>query len=482
MLKINDLSVFYKTENGDFQAVRNLSFSLEKGESLGIIGASGSGKTSVALAILGLLENNARTTGCIYFGEKNILQFTENQWLDVRGKRIGLVCQDPMSALNPIMRCGEQVAESFIFHQKMTKDAAKTCVLELFEQVKLAEPERIFESFPHQISGGQKQRVMIAIALAGSPDLLIFDEPTTALDRETKHTFFDLLKNLRKMLGLSLIFISHDLESIAQVADNVLILENGTLKKMGAASEILAENRRIFPKKEQKKVFLSENDVEFLLEINNATLRFPQPRRFLWNKKKEKTVFENLHFFLKKGETVGLVGISGKGKTSLARAIVGLEKLSAGEILFKKRPISTINDRFRVVQLIFQDAVEALNPRLTIDKILDEPLEKINIPKINRRVKILDIFQKLDLDVDILSRFSHQISGGQRQRVNIARALLLEPEILICDEITASLDAAHQLQLLDLLKKTQEKSDFSILLISHDDDLVEAFCDRVVRI
>ncbi len=480
LLTVNELAVQFETAAGRVDAVKGISFDLAAGESLGIIGESGSGKTSAALAILGLLEKNGRASGEAVFGGKNLLLNTEKDWQQVRGRQIGLVCQEPMSALNPVVRCGEQVAEVLVFHEKISGKEARVRVIELFGQVRLDEAERVFDSFPHQLSGGQKQRVMIGIALAARPRLVIFDEPTTALDRPTKESLLDLLTDLKNRLGLAMIFISHDLRSIARVADKVVLMEGGRVIETGSASEALAARQPVGGSR--RLTAGDQGRPEMLLEINGLGLQFPVPRRHLFQKREWKTVLENLSFSLEKGETVGLIGPSGAGKTSVGRILAGLLKETSGEILFENKPLAAQPDRWRAVQLIFQDSNEAFNPRMTVAQILAEPLERLGVAKRDRPPLILEILEKTGLGEDFLSRHPHQLSGGQRQRVNVARALLAGPKVLVCDEITSALDAAHQLQILELLRDLQDKLGLAVLLISHDDELVASFCDRVVEV
>ena len=502
LLTINNLQVSFPSENGKVDALRGISFSLKKGETLGIVGESGSGKSMTALAIMGLLPDAASMQSEGLFFEKkpgetirlDALQAADYQKL--RGNEIAMVFQEPMTSLNPVFRCGEQVVEAILLHQKIGKDEAKQQVLALFETVKLPDPERIWHSFPHQLSGGQRQRVMIAMALSCNPSLLIADEPTSALDVTVQRSVLDLLKTLKQTWGGSTIFISHDLAVVAEVADNVLVMKNGEIVEQGSVADIfknpkhsytqlLLENfkKRTAPANHHSPI---TNHQSPILTIKNLQTFFTSASNFFGKAKTQVHAVDDVNLDIYEGETLGLVGESGSGKTTLGRSIFKLINPNSGEVIFEgknllqqaeKHWFSTRKD----LQIIFQDPYSSLNPRQPIGLALTEPMEvhRLFSNEKKRREKAVELLETVGLEAGHFWRFPHEFSGGQRQRICIARALALEPKLIVCDECLSALDVTVQSQILDLLQVLQKERGLTYLFISHDLNVVRQISDRI---
>lgn len=542
LLQVDNLETTFKTEHGNVVAVKGISFSLKKGETIGIVGESGSGKSVTSLSIMKLISKPGFISGGnIFFNNENevveLVSLPNKQMKEIRGKDISMIFQEPMTSLNPVFTCGDQIVETILLHYKsFDKKVAKEMSLELFDMVKLPEPDRVFNAYPHEISGGQKQRVMIAMSMACNPALLIADEPTTALDVTVQTSILDLMRKLRDENETSIIFITHDLGVIAEIADRVLVMykgnvvEEGTvwdifsnpqhpytkgllacrprldmaMKKLPVVSdfmevtdsgEIIEKNKNIgeaiiansFTDEELKQRIIDIESNPPLLEVKGLKVHFPI-RKGLFNKvTKYVKAVDDISFHVYPGETLGVVGESGCGKTTTGRTIVGLEKPTEGEIFYKGRDISKISKKEmrelrKEIQIIFQDPYSSLNPKMTIGRAITEPMLVHNIFDTNkeRKEKALDLLEKVGLERDHYNRYPHEFSGGQRQRICIARALSLNPKFIICDESVSALDVSVQAQVLNLLNDLQEEFNLTYIFISHDLSVVKFMSDRVL--
>jgi peptide/nickel transport system ATP-binding protein len=518
ILSVDKLSISF----GDkelFTAVNNISFSVTAGETLAIVGESGSGKSLTALSVMGLLPKNAQLSGDIILhtnedGTSRLSELSDKEWQRVRGKEIGMVFQEPMSALNPVMTVGKQLQECIELHQNVSKKEAYSVAIDWLNKVQLPEPVKLFERYPHQLSGGQKQRVMIAMAMCNNPKLLIADEPTTALDVTVQKEIMLLMQGLQQQYNMGMIFITHDLALAATTADKVLVMYKGEIVEAGDAQKVLSKPFHPYtkaliaskPKPGQKgKVlpvvadFLSSNKVEEkylpvdevhgdekLLEVNELKVWFVEERNLLGKATSYFKAVNDVSFTLHKGETLGLVGESGCGKSTVSRSLMGLLPIQEGELLFKGRDLSKIsaaewNVVRKDIQLIFQDPFASLNPRMTIGDILAEPLRRHSIVPANEvKNEVGRLLEMVQLPKDAAKKYPHQFSGGQRQRIGIARALSVRPQLLICDESVSALDVSVQAQILNLLKELQYQLGLSYLFISHDLSVVYYMSDRVM--
>ncbi len=536
-LKVDRLSVTFKTGNTNFCAVKEVSFELEPGKVLGIVGESGSGKSVTSLAIMRLLdEEKTKVNGSICLNNNELSALSEAEMRTYRGNRIGMIFQEPMTSLNPVLTCGYQVAEAIQLHLKTSRKEARNKTIDLFKEVQLPRPEAIFDSYPHQISGGQKQRVMIAMALSCNPEILIADEPTTALDVTVQKSILELLLRIKNERSSSLIFISHDLGVIREIADEVIVLYKGKiveqaptetifnspqhpytqgllacrpspafqLKKLPVISDFLkvdlhgetqpsgltiGEIRERYAlsddekKHRQKKLY----DQEPLLKIKNLNTWFPIKKGLFRLSTEMVKAVNNISFEVFPGETLGLVGESGCGKTTLGRSIIRLTEPTSGKISFKNQDVLALPpDEMRrmrkKMQLIFQDPYSSLNPKLTVGNAILEPMEVHQLygNPVRRKKKVLELLDRVNLLPEHFNRYPHQFSGGQRQRIVIARALALQPEFLICDESVSALDVSVQAQVLNLLKELQREFNLTYIFISHDLSVVKHIADRMM--
>lgn len=533
ILNVNNLSLGFKSENGIRPVLKNVSFSINEGEVLGIVGESGSGKSVSSMAIMRLLPENATriSSGSINFTEKsgssiNLLSITENQMQKLRGNQIAMIFQEPMTSLNPVKRCGEQVVEALLLHKAMTRKQAKERTIELFAEVLLPRPKDIFYSYPHQISGGQKQRVMIAMAISCEPRLLIADEPTTALDVTVQKTILEILKNLQKKYGLSVIFITHDLGVVAQIAQKVVVLYQGEVVEQGEVEKIFyhpahpytkgllacrpPQNKRfeklptisdfVSVKEDSKEFkFIEINELERkkhqntmysqppMLEIKNLQTSFPIKKNFFGRILKSLKAVDDVSFEVYRGETLGLVGESGCGKTTLGRTLLRMVESGSGSILLDGNDISSFDRRQmlnfrRRMQIIFQDPYSSLNPRMSIGQAILEPMEVHHIGKNQkeRKAKVIELLERVSLGEEHFNRYPHEFSGGQRQRVVIARTLAMQPEFIVCDESVSALDVSVQAQVLNLLNELKADFGFTYIFISHDLSVVRFMSDRLI--
>lgn len=529
LLSISNLSISFRDESGWNRAVDGISFSIQKGETLGIVGESGSGKSVTSLSILQLLPDKMSRidSGEIIFNNKGVhtdlLNLSESGIRRMRGNRIAMIFQEPMTSLNPVMRCGKQLTESIRLHLGYDRTKAREYTLKLFSDVLLPDPEYAFNAYPHQLSGGQKQRVMIAMAIACSPEILIADEPTTALDVTVQKSILKLLAELQQRLQLSLIFISHDLGVVSEIADRVLVMSKGKIVEQGKVADIFKSPQQPYTKglmacrpsmnvrllklptvddfmkngeappvnietSDERKLrhsYLYDGDP--LLKVQNLSVHYPLPKPWF---KRGRTYFkavDDVSFDVFKGETLGLVGESGCGKTTLGRALLRLIEPTEGQIWFEGHEMRSLNNTElrkirKHMQIVFQDPYSSLNPRLTIGQSIIEPLiaHKLLTSQKERKNKVLELLEKVNMKPEHYNRYPHQFSGGQRQRICIARALVLNPAFIICDESVSALDVSVQAQVLNLLNDLKKEFGFTYIFISHDLSVVRFMSDRML--
>lgn len=518
ILSVKSLTIEFLGRTTNEPVVRNLSFDIDEGETLAIVGESGSGKSVSSLSILQLLNpENSLVTGEITLrlaGKTiNLLELDVKDIREYRGSAIAMIFQEPMAALNPVQKCGEQVNEILTSHTgKLGAKASKQEVLRLFGEVELPRPKEIYTSYPYQLSGGQQQRVMIAMALANKPVLLIADEPTTALDPKVQDEILALIKQLQLKNKMALLFISHDLDAVKKVADKVLVMQHGEVRESGLASEVFSHPKHPYtrgllnckPDIAKKGLvlptvadFLENPDFqstklpakqigEILLALSHVSVVYKSGG--LFKKKSTVTALNDVSFSVRKGETVGVIGPSGCGKTTIGRVLAGWIKPSSGEVIYKgEAVISSSNSPgkswAREVQLVFQDPFGSLNPKIKIGHAIAEPMlvHKLVSNRKEARIKVCALLEKVGLSADYYDRYPHEFSGGQRQRIVIARALAVEPKVLVCDESVAALDVSVQAQVLNLLNELQQELGLSYLFISHDHNVIGYFCDRIIE-
>ncbi|MBK8444733.1 MAG: ABC transporter ATP-binding protein [Sphingobacteriales bacterium] len=543
ILEVNHLETHFRTEEGLVKAVNDVSFSLAQGETLGIVGESGSGKSVTSLSVMRLIPN---PPGIIAGGqmlyrtrdgkETDLTKVPEDEMRRYRGNEISMIFQEPMTSLNPVFTCGNQVVEAIRLHQKRSTAEAKQLTLDLFNQVKLPTPERIFTSYPHQLSGGQKQRVMIAMAMSCNPQILIADEPTTALDVTVQKTILELMSDLKSQYNSAIMFITHDLGVIAEIADRVLVMYKGKIVEQGRVLDIFTNPQHPYTKgllacrpplgKRLSKLptvsdFMKEdaagNIVEVpvsveamvqsvevspeatrarfdtlhrqkpVLEVKNLKTYFPSKTNFFGKVLDYVKAVDDVSFEVHEGETLGLVGESGCGKTTLGRTLLRLAPAYGGDIVYKEKRILQLGQEEmkqlrEEMQIIFQDPYSSLNPRLTIGNAIMEPMQvhKIYANDRERKERVIDLLQTVNLKPEHFNRYPHEFSGGQRQRICIARALALNPKFIICDESVSALDVSVQAQVLNLLIELREKFKFTYIFISHDLSVVKFMSDRMM--
>ena len=525
ILKIKNLSIAFPSKMEENKVVHNISFQLDQNEILGIVGESGSGKSVTSLAILGLLpQKKSKITGSILYNDLDLSQITDNTFRKIRGKEIAMIFQEPMSSLNPSLTCGFQVLEILKNHySSVSKSIHKKEVIKLFNQVKLPRAAAIYNQYPHQISGGQKQRVMIAMAIACKPKILIADEPTTALDVTVQKEIILLLKELQQETKMSIIFISHDLALVSEIADKVIVMYKGEIVEQGLVEQVFKNpvhdyTKALIHSKPSLEVrlrvlptidsFLKSNDeVEDTKEtISNSIIskvERQEHHRVLYSKsplleiKNLSTYFKTKTGIVKavdavslkiyEGETLGLVGESGCGKTTLGRTIMRLEKATKGEILYKGQDLTklkktAIRKLRKEIQIIFQDPFSSLNPRILVGEAILEPMKVHHLYANDeeRKEKVFDILQKVGLEKAHYYRYPHEFSGGQRQRIGIARTIALQPKLIICDESVSALDVSVQAQVLNLLNQLKKDFGFTYIFISHDLAVVKYMADQLV--
>jgi len=543
LLEFKNLVTEFHSEGTTVKAVNGVSFTLNKGETIGIVGESGSGKSVTSLSAMRLIPSppGIISGGEIIFHQNDgtatdLLKISEEEMRKFRGNDIAMIFQEPMTSLNPVFTCGDQVMEAIILHQKLNKKDAKDLTIKLFEEVQLPTPERIFSTYPHQISGGQKQRVMIAMAMSCQPSVLIADEPTTALDVTVQKTILQLMQNLQTEHDMGIMFITHDLGVIAELADKVVVMYKGNIVEQGNVWDIFTnpkhpytkgllacrppldkrytflptvsdfmkidENGEIIdngisvadftkdlaiPESErtarQKELFAKEP----ILQIKNLKTYFPIKNGFFGGVSGHVKAVDNITFDVYPGETLGLVGESGCGKTTCGRTIIRLEEPTEGEMIYKGKDIAKMNaDELRIfrkdVQIIFQDPYSSLNPRMTIGNAIMEPMQVHGILENDeqRKKRVEELLARVSLDPAHFYRYPHEFSGGQRQRIGIARALAVNPKFIICDESVSALDVSVQAQVLNLLNELKEEFGLTYIFISHDLSVVKYMSDRMV--
>jgi peptide/nickel transport system ATP-binding protein len=547
LLEVINLKTYFSTEEGTVKAVDDVSFTVYRGETVGIVGESGSGKSVTSLSAMRLIPNPpGKIAGgqIIYYpleGEPiDLVQLTEEEMQKIRGNELAMIFQEPMTSLNPVFTCGNQVTEAIQLHQKASKEEAKKLTLELFAKVQLPNPERVFKAYPHQLSGGQKQRVMIAMAMSCNPDVLIADEPTTALDVTVQKTILELMNNLKREIDASIIFITHDLGVIAEIADKVIVMYKGKIVEQGTALEIFTQPKHPYTKgllacrppldyrmsrlpivsdfmdveigADGKKIITEieaslEEVIESvkikpettkarmealmtkapILQVNGLRTWFPTERNFFGKVTKYVKAVDDVSFNVYPGETMGLVGESGCGKTTLGRTLLRLAPAREGEIIFEGKDVLSLNERDmkdlrKDMQIIFQDPYSSLNPRMTIGDAIMEPMQVHGILANDneRRDKVRELLETVSLEARHFSRYPHEFSGGQRQRICIARALAMNPKFIICDESVSALDVSVQAQVLNLLMELRQKFGFTYIFISHDLSVVKFMSDRMI--
>jgi oligopeptide/dipeptide ABC transporter ATP-binding protein len=474
MLEVRNLQVSFATSGGEVAAVRDFSLSIAPGECVGIVGESGAGKSQAMLALLGLLPANARVTGQARFETTELIGATPATLDRIRGASITMIFQDALTALTPHMRIGDQVAEPLVHHKGMSWSDARARAFELLQRVHLTDPERRMRQYPHELSGGMRQRVMIAIALACEPKLVIADEPTTALDVTIQAQILSLLAELKRERGMSLVLVTHDLGVVAGLADRVVVMRGGCIVEEGSVSAILTAPQNPYTQELLRASQGGERVLEtvagpVLLETSDLGVRFGAVR-----------ALEGIDLSVRRGQVVGIVGESGSGKSTFARAVLQLVKPRAGTVVWMGRPLTELTRTMRRdLQLVFQDPFGSLDPRMTVREIVSEPLE-VHQPELDPIPLVTAMLQRVGLDESLHARFPHQLSGGQCQRVGIARAMILHPALLICDEAVSALDVSIQAQIVRLLQSLKHEFGTTILFISHNLAVVQQLCDRVL--
>lgn len=543
LLEVRNLVTQFKTDSEFVKAVNDISFTLHKGETIGIVGESGSGKSVTSLSVMQLIPNPpGKVTGgqIIYHAKDNsvvdLVKIKNEDMRKYRGNEIAMIFQEPMTSLNPVIKCGDQVMETILLHQKVSKKEAREKTLALFKEVQLPTPEIMLDRYPHQLSGGQKQRVMIAMAMSCNPNVLIADEPTTALDVTVQKTILELMQKLQRQYNMGIMFITHDLGVIAELADVVVVMYKGKIVEQGPVMEIFSNPQHPYTKSllacrppldfrvkrlpvvsdfmkraddgsiievhknvgdalksviitgdERKAAHAALYQREKILELKNVKTWFPA-RKTMFGKVLDYTkAVDDVSFDVYEGETLGLVGESGCGKTTLGRTILKLADAFEGQILYKKQDILKMNEKEfrqhrRHMQIIFQDPYSSLNPRITIGNAISEPMRVHEVFKTGkeRRDKVYELLKKVGLEEKHYNRYPHEFSGGQRQRICIARALGLNPQFIICDESVSALDVSVQAQVLNLLNELKQEFKFTYIFISHDLSVVKFMSDRMV--
>ena len=520
LLTVENLQVSFRNNKDWKTIVHGVSFSVNTNTILGIVGESGSGKSVSSLALMRLLpENQSKTEGKIFFEGADIIPYTEKEYRQIRGNKIAMIFQEPMSALNPSMRCGTQVEEMLVLHTTLKGKALKNRVIELFEQVKLPSPEEVYAKYPHQLSGGQKQRVVIAMAIACKPTLLIADEPTTALDVTVQKDIIHLLKDLQAETQMAMIFISHDLGLVSSIADEVMVMYQGNVVEKGPTSQVFNQPKerytqaliaarpsneirlkrlptiRDFVESSVSKEAISTEERQQMHEklyANPPLLVVKDVDKDyissvgLWGKKTFRAL-NQINFEVYEGETLGLVGESGCGKSTLGNAILQLDPVSSGAIYYQGRDITQLKGKAlralrKDIQIIFQDPFSSLNPKLTVGQAIMEPMivHRLFGSKKEKKQKVLELLLQVGLTEDAFDRYPHEFSGGQRQRISIARTIAVHPKLIICDESVSALDISVQAQVLNLLNELKEQYQFTYLFISHDLAVVKYMSDQVM--
>lgn len=518
VLQLKDFSLAFRRDNTWHDVLHSINMSIKRGRITAIVGESGSGKSVTALSVMGLLDKKISkiSNGEIVYNLESCKNFKDIR--EIRGKNVAMIFQDPMTALNPTMKCGKQVDEMLLNHCGKNKQEAKQQTLALFREVDLPDVERIYNSYPFELSGGQRQRVMIAMAVSCNPELLFADEPTTALDVVVQKKILALLADLQKKRNMSVVFISHDLELVENFADDIFVLYKGNIVESGKAKEIFSSPQHPYtkgliasrppvdykPKRlltvndflsgkatnvelQEKKEESESKDKKVLLEVRNLDIDYIQKKNIFGKPVKINHVIRNMSFDVYDGETLGLIGLSGSGKSTIGKTIVQLLKQSDGDIIYKGKSLSKLSKQERReikkhIQIVFQDPYSSLNPLKTVGQCITEVMRNFEIlnKKEDLKHRTLELLSQVGLDEDFYDRYPHQLSGGQRQRVVLARALCLSPKLIICDESVSALDVSVQAQVLNLLNDLKRRYNFTYIFISHDMRVVKYMSDRIV--
>ena len=494
LLEVKALTVAFKDE----KVVNDISFDVYAGETFALVGESGSGKSITALSVLRLLPNNAKVEASeILLEKENLLRVPEMEFCKIRGRRIGLIFQDPMSSLNPVMTIGKQIAEVMQIHFNYRKTQINQAVYELLQQVEIPEPERRINEYPHQLSGGQRQRVMIAIALAGKPDLLIADEPTTALDVTIQAQILALLKSIQKETGMALWLISHDLALVSNIADRIAVMQQGEIVEMESTKSFFKQANHPYSIKLLAALPAMDSCIgksrqnrngtsTCLLKVEGFKVYYPIRKGFFKRVVDYVRAVDGVGFELNSGKTLALVGESGCGKTTLGKGLINLIPSTAGCVFLNGIEITKLTgnelrEMRSDLQIVFQDPYSSMNPRMLVGEIIEEGIKALHpdIKPADRKERITTLLQQVELPESAALRYPHEFSGGQRQRICIARALAVEPKLIVCDEPTSALDVSVQAQIIDLLKKLQKERGISYLFITHDLAVVAEIADEV---
>ena len=508
LLRVENLTTVFESGQRKVTAVDDVSFEIKHGQTFALVGESGSGKSISALSVIRLLPEAARVqSGSIFFGKRDLLTLPEREMRDIRGSGISMIFQEPMTSLNPVVRVGKQISEVLIRHKNMSKAQARQRAMDLLDAVNIKDPAHTIDTYAHELSGGMKQRVMIAIALACEPKLLIADEPTTALDVTIQAKVLDLINELQQKFNMAILFITHDLAVVKQVADHVAVMKQGKIVEQ-SSNEVFFSNPKhpyswdlfaALPAMEKRgKPLLGvanipENKIEDLkvdqsdsLKVQNLKVHFPIKKGFFKRTVGYVKAVDGVSFEIPAGKTVALVGESGSGKTTVGKGILRLVQPTSGEVHYLGLPIHSLGkekllEQRTNLQIVFQDPFSSMNPRMLVGDIIEEGMKALNvIPNANqRREKVLELLAQVGLSKDAHLRYPHEFSGGQRQRICIARALAVDPKIIICDEPTSALDVSVQAQILDLLNDLQDKYGISYLFITHNMSVVAYFADEV---
>ncbi len=501
LLRVENLVTQFESADSVTTAVQDVSFDIHPGETVCLVGESGSGKSVTGLSILGLLDEAAvHPSGHITLaeqdgtGELSLLGAEENQLQKIRGAHISMIFQEPMTCLNPVLTIGEQLMEPMELHLGLVGEAARTRALELLQEVEMPDPERRLDEYPHRLSGGQRQRVMIAMALACEPDLLIADEPTTALDVTIQAQILKLMLELQRQRNTALLFVTHDLSVVSEIADRVLVMQKGRIVEAGKKEDVLSNPQHPYtkellaalPSHLPKLPKSADGQHETLIDIRNLCVYFPVRAGVLQRHVDDVKAVDDVSLEIKTGRTLAVVGESGSGKTTLGKAVLGLIASTSGVIDFEGTDLTGLSRREfkpfrRDLQMIFQDPQSSLNPRLTIASILTEPMavHGIGEDRVDRLERAAAYMEKVGLDASMLNRYPHEFSGGQRQRIGIARAIALEPRFIVCDEVTSALDVSVQAKILQLLDELKHELNLTYLFITHNIDVVRYFADDI---